>query len=284
MYYDLGDPIPLTIQTYNAGQQPEDASEVTLTVQFPDGTTTTYTSAHLVNPVTKVGTGLYRLVPDLFASQVGAHIYRWSSTGVNATTFGPDIFDVRAGFTAAPLLSLAAGRRHLNKTVTTLDDEDELRETIGAITTPVEDVIGPVNVRSVTEQYPAGAYPCVVLRTWPALTLTSLVPVHTGGESYLPADLDLDLELAVVRRKDSGVLLGPLRIVYQVGRRVVDPAIREASKVILRHLWDLQRGRSGARRGLGEDPDDVVPTPSGFLIPRRAAHLLHPFRRPPNSP
>lgn len=280
MIYDLGDPIPLTLQTYNENEQPANAGSVSLTVLFPDGTSTSYTSAHPTNPVTNNSSGLYRLTPDLVATQIGAHTYLWTATGTNQTTFGPDIFDVRPGITAAPLLSLVAARRALNKPVSTIDDENELRETIDGITAPVEDMIGPVSPRAVSETYPRpGA--SLVLRTWPAISLTTLAPVYTNGVSYLPADLDLDAETGIVRRKDRGSFEGPLRVGYQVGRRVVDPAIREASKVIIRHLWDLQRGRSAARRGIGEDPEDLVPTPSGFLIPRRAAQLLNPFRRPP---
>lgn len=281
MFYEIGDPIPLGIQTYDDSDppQPANAGAVTLTVRFPDATSVTYTSASGANPVTNNGAGAYRLDPDLIASQVGRHVYQWQATGVNAATIPPDIFDVRPVM-VAPLLSLGSARSHLNKTFTTIADETELRDTIFSITAPVEDVIGPVHVRATTEDYPTGVL--LVLRTWPVISLTSLVPVHTDGESYDPDDCDLDTDLAIVRRKDRGGFLGPLRVTYQVGRRVVDPSITEAGKVILRHLWDLQRGRSAARRGLGEDPEDLVPTPSGFLIPRRAMQLLNPHRRPPN--
>jgi hypothetical protein len=280
VFYDLGDPITLAIDTSDAAGNPANAGTVALTIDYPDDTTVSYTPATSPVSLTNPAVGRYEL-QGLFGSQVGAHYFRWVTTGVNATSYGPDLFDVRSA-SGRVLLSLSAARNSLNKSITGAADEEELRETIDAATAPIEDIIGPVAPRTVVEVYRSGLYPAMVLRTWPVISVASVEPVYAGGDSYDPVDLDLDTELGVVTRLDGGVMVGPLRVTYRVGRRVVDPAVREAGKVLIRHMWDLQRGSRGGRPGFGEDPGDVVPTPSGFLVPRRCSELLFPFRRPPN--
>lgn len=279
MFYDHGDPISLAIDTLNAAGQPADPGAVALTITHPDDTSVTYTTNTAPVTVTRVDPGRYELT-GLVASQVGRHYYRWVATGANASSYGPDLFDVRATVGGA-LLSLTQARKALNKSGA---DEEELRETIDAATAPIEDIIGAVAPRSVVEVHHRSQYPVLVLRSWPPIALVSLEPVQAEGTSYPPADLDLDPELGIARRMDGGHFLGPLRVTYRVGRRVVDPSITESAKVLVRHMWELQRAGRGSRAGIGQDPDDVVPTPSGFLVPRRVSELLHPFRRPPNSP
>jgi len=51
------------------------------------------------------------------------------------------------------------------------------------------------------------------------------------------------------------------------------------AKEIVRHMWTTQRGYSGARPGFGEE--DLLPTSSGYTIPRRAMELLAPHRKTP---
>jgi hypothetical protein len=49
--------------------------------------------------------------------------------------------------------------------------------------------------------------------------------------------------------------------------------VRLASKIIIQHLWETQRGTMGVQ--LGGDSDNYV-AGRGFAIPRRAIELLGP--------
>jgi hypothetical protein len=70
-----------------------------------------------------------------------------------------------------------------------------------------------------------------------------------------------------------------VRVTYQAGRPIVPANITQATAEIVRHMWETQRGHSGARPGFGEE--ELLPTSSGFTIPRRAMELLNPHRKAP---
>lgn len=264
MAIDLGDTVRLTYQHRTAGGELVTPGSITLTIGLPDGTETVITPGAPSSP------GLFEY--EYTTMQPGRHTVRWVGTGP-AGAFA-DVFDVRES-TPRYLMSLADARTQLR--LDGLTGDEELRSVVEAVTAPVEDMVGPVIVREVVEVQPGGRV--LVLDRPPVLELTAVEPLLSGGLGYEVADLDLDPEPGVVRRLDGGVLVGPLRVTYTAGRRVVDAAILEAARVIVEHLWETRRGHGGARPGFGED--DLVPTPSGFLVPHRAAELLAPFRRPP---
>lgn len=241
------------------------AGTMRLELTQPDGTLLTIT------PVTPVGAGSYRY--EHLTTQAGRHVARWVGTGDNPGA-AVDVFDVRP---ADPgyVVSLADVKAAVN--IDGDGHDDELRSMIEAATEVVENVVGPVTVRSRSEVHPGGSL--LVLHHVPALALTSLIPIHPTGTVYLPGDVDLDGETGIVRRLGGGGFTGPLRVVYTAGRRVVPPNVVEATKVIVAHLWATQRGHSGARPGFGEDP--VSAPGAGFLVPHRATELLAPHRRGP---
>lgn len=174
------------------------------------------------------------------------------------------------------MITLEEAKTHLNITGTA--DDDELRGFIEAATPVVEDVVGPVVVRSYTEVDSQGG-PFLTLANCPVVSLTSLAAVLTSGTSYDVDGLDLDGQNGIVRRLDGGRFCGPLRITYKAGRAVVPANITQAAKEIVRHMWETQRGHSGARPGFGEE--DFAVTGSGFTVPRRVMELLAPHRRAP---
>lgn len=261
---DLGDIHPLTVETRDASGTLANATSVTLTILLPDLTTVT-------PAVSNPSAGRYEV--DYLTVQVGAHRVRWAATGANTGSY-PEMFDVRP---ANPdyVIGLLDAKRHLNLTGTV--DDEELRGFVEAATPIVEDVVGPVIVRTYSEVHRGGTL--LVLGHCPVISLTALSPVLTGGTSYAVADLDLDTETGIVRRRDGGCFAGPLRATYRAGRVIVPANITQATKEIIRHMWETQRGHSGARPGFGEE--DLVPTSSGFSIPRRAMELLHPHRKAP---
>ncbi|MER5209395.1 head-tail connector protein [Streptomyces sp. NPDC002838] len=269
MAFDLGAVVPLGTTVTDAAGNPANAGSMAVTITLPDRTSTT------VSPVTPTSTGVYAY--DYPTVQAGRHTVRWVATGVNAGAY-TDMFDVRE---AAPpaLMSLETAKRHLKKTDNT--DDDEIRDWIEACTRAIEQFTGPVVVRSVTEVMRFTRARSIALTQTPAIELTSAVATVTGGTSYAVADLDLDGETGIVTKMDGGVLYGPLRMVYVVGRVVVGANIRSAGKIILQHLWRTRQGPGRPQRGT-DDFDVTEPLPGlGFAIPNRAVQLLDPDSLPP---
>jgi hypothetical protein len=201
---------------------------------------------------------------------------RWLFTGpAHAYT---DMFDVREA-TPPVLMSLATAKKHLKKNDSA--DDDEIRDWIEACTRAVEQFTGPIIVRTVVETADFRAARSLALQQIPAMALTSVVAVRTGGMSYDVDDLDLDGQTGIVTRKDGGTLCGPLRMTYTAGRAIVSANIRSASKIILQHLWRTRQGPGRPQLGTG-DFDVTEPIPGlGFAIPNRAVQLLDPDRLPP---
>lgn len=263
---DLGDLYPLTITIRDADGNPADATEVVLTVTLPDGTDDAPAVEH-------PDTGRYQV--DYPTVQAGRHVARWVATGTNAAAY-VEAFDVREA-SPALLVSLADAKRHLHMDLTATSNDEELRSFIEAATGVVEDVVGPVVVRTVSEVHRSGSL--LALGHCPVVSLTSLVPVLAGGIGYAVDDVDLDPETGIVLRLDGGSFAGPLRVTYQAGRRVVPASIAQGGKEVIRHMWETQRGHSGARPGFGDE--EFMQTGSGFTIPRRVYELLAPHRRAP---
>lgn len=268
MAFDLGAVVPLGTTVRDAAGTLANAGAMSVTITLPDRTTVTST-------ITPASTGVY--AHDYATVQAGRHTVRWLATGVNAGAY-TDMFDVSE---AAPpaLMSLDAAKRHLKKNDSA--DDDEIRDWIEACTRAVEQFVGPVVVRSVTEVVRFASARSVALTQTPAIELTSAVAAVTGGTSYNVADLDLDGETGIVTRVDGGLLYGPLRFVYIVGRPVVAANIRSAGKIILQHLWRTRQGPGRPQRGT-DDYDVTEPLPGlGFAVPNRAVQLLDPDRLPP---
>ena len=259
--FDLGDPVPLAVQITSAAGDPTNAVTVTLTITLPDGTTV---SPAVANPPT--ATGLYQV--DYVPVQAGRHWARWTSTSPTAAY--TDQFDVRPAETAA-IVSLADVRRNLN--MTTHVEDEELRGVVEAATRVVEDIVGPVVVRSHTERHSGRL---LVLRHAPVVAVTSVTPDY--GPAYAPTELDVDLAAGLVRLA-SGGSFGSVTVVYTAGRRIVPANITEAAMAVVKWLWDSQRG-PGVLPRFGEG--EVLPTGAGWSdIPNRARRLLAPDAKGP---
>lgn len=268
MPFDLGATARLTAECRDPAGTLTTATTAAVTVTLPDGTTATPTATEPATP------GLYQA--DYVTTAPGRHTVRWLFTGpAHAYT---DMFDVSE---AAPpaIMSLATGRRHLKKTDT--EDDDEIRDWIEACTRAVEQFVGPVVVRTVTETLRFTTGRSVAVTHIPALAITSVTQLRTGGPAYTVDELVLDPDTGLIEAADGGVLYGPLLITYRVGRLIVSANIRSAAKIILQHLWRTRQGPGRPQRGT-DDYDVTEPIPGlGFAIPNRAVQLLDPDRLPP---
>lgn len=270
---DLGSIYQVAADVRDAAGALTNPSSATLTITLPDGTTVTPT---VTLPPAETG----KLRVDYVTVQAGRHVWRLTTTV--PTTAYTDVFDVRPA-ESRNLFSLADGKKHLNIGADSTGEDDEIRDWIGATTRVVEHFVGPVARRTVVERHNFRAAGVRVLRQTPALSLTSVVPVLTGGTSYDPDDLDLDPETGLVQRKDGGLLYGPLLFTYAAGRSVVTENISGAGRIILQHLWRTQRGTGrGPVFGGGEDYAVTEPIPGlGYAVPNRALQLLEDDRLPP---
>ncbi|MFJ4990066.1 hypothetical protein ACIP9H_40500 [Streptomyces sp. NPDC088732] len=270
MPFDLGDTVRLEAECHNAGGVATTAATATLTVTLPDGTTTT-----LAVPAPGAA-GQYRV--DYVPEQPGRHAVRWVWT--DPACAYTDAFDVREQ-TPPMILSLRDMKNHLRITSTSTDDE--LRGWIESVTEDIEGFAGVCVRRTFTERIdvPAHGSTTLMLRKPPVLSLTSLVAIRSGGPAYDPSEFDVDSS-GVIERLDGGRIYGPLRAVYVAGRTIIPPTIRDASKLIVQHLWRTKYGGSRATAGAGEDFLVTEPTGGfGYAIPNRALQLLEPHRLPP---
>ncbi|WP_329311706.1 head-tail connector protein [Streptomyces sp. NBC_01262] len=273
MSFDLGENVRLEAECRAPGGTLTTATTAVLTITRPDGTTATPT-------VPDPGeTGKYRV--DYVPVQAGRHSVRWLFTSpASAYT---DSFDVRE---AVPpmLVSLADMKAHMRITSTSTDGE--LRGWIESATEGVENYAGVCVRRLVVERQdiPPFGVCTVMLRQIPVLSVTSVVPIRSGGTTYDVDDLDVDQPTGVIERLDGGRIFGPLRITYTAGRTIVPSAHRDATKVIVQHLWRTKYGASRAASGLGggEDFSVTEQVPGfGYAVPNRALQLLEPYKLPP---
>ncbi|MFG2747247.1 head-tail connector protein [Streptomyces chartreusis] len=178
------------------------------------------------------------------------------------------------------LLTLAEAKAQLDIDTTTHDTE--LQTYIDALTATIERIVGPVENRTVTEVI-EGRSTTLCLKSVPAVSLTSVTPVHTSGDTLSVADLHLDGTTGIVRRLDGGTFRGGLWTwVYVAGRGTVAPTINLASRILLQHLWRTQYGAARGNIGGGDDYDVNEPVVGwGYAIPNRVLQLLEPYKVPP---
>jgi hypothetical protein len=161
----------------------------------------------------------------------------------------------------------------------------ELQVYVDALTAAIEQHVGPVENRTVTETV-RGQGPALALTQAPVVSVTSFTPLQAGGLAVATADVVVDNERGVIRRWDRGVFYGgPWEVVYTAGRGTpVPPTIRLAALILLQHLWRTQYGASRGLGGIGGGDDFSVTEPApgwGYAIPKRVLQLLEPFKAPP---
>lgn len=187
----------------------------------------------------------------------------------------------------ADILALADARSALRLPAgDTTNDADLTATYIPAVTTIVEDVSGPIMARTGLTWARDGGKPYVLLPS--AATAVTQV-TETGTVLVASVDYTVNLAAGVITRGSVQqpyiFLPGQQNIVvtYNVGTAAtsadVAANVKLAARIILAHLW--QADQQGARPEFGSNEVDVVSTPSGFAIPRRAYELLRPT---PNVP
>lgn len=179
------------------------------------------------------------------------------------------------------LLSLADAKAQLN--ITTDSNDVELTAYINSCTAIIERYVGPVENRTVAETLDSKGLAMAVTQV-PAVSLSSVTPVLSGGLELAVSDLVLDGLAGVIRRADGSLFGGgPWLVEYVAGRGQIDPTINVAARILLQHLWRTQRGSARGPVIAGGDDYDVNEPVSGwgYAIPNRVLQMLEPFKVPP---
>lgn len=223
------------------------------------------TSARTGQPVASgvpiLQAGVWTFSPDLADGEFFPSFDVTDSTG--SFTDRKGFFRVVDGDVQQALVSIESVKAHLN--ITGTRDDLELGLYVDSVTPLIEEYVGPVLVRTVTETVHGN-----VLREAPVLSLLS---VTYGGTVY-GGTPDLNAASGVLYNVPIGAT-----VTYTVGRETVPAAIRLAALVTVARLWETQRGSQPLPvLGGGEDQPSYVPQ-GGPDLPYRAQMLLAPFRR-----
>ncbi len=146
---------------------------------------------------------------------------------------------------------------------------DELRLYVCAATPVIEDIVGPVVVRTVTQ---------AVQKNWSFAALyeraNTLVSVVNADATVVPASsytFDIGSGLLTFNSPTSQVVT----ITYTAGAAIIPQNVRLAAHELIRHLWQVGKQ---AVRPQGAQPGDVY-TPSHFAVPKRVIELCQPSAR-----
>lgn len=258
---DFGSTVQIAVDVVTAGDTLVDPASATLTVTLPDGTTAT--------PAVPLPSAVPGQLRVTYAPPAVGH-YSWQMLTAGPVTAYGDVFNVSPA--ASPsIMSLADAKQHLNMSGSTQFD-DELRFFMAATTRALEKARGEAIVRrTVTERLEFFTpWRWFVLTTTPVLSVTSLVR-QDAVQTWSPSDFDIDLEHGKLTILPSGLpVVGQVLATYQAGYAIIPESFQLAADIVLKHLWETQRGRQGVVLG-GEMEQSFGP---GFAIPNRAQELL----------
>jgi hypothetical protein len=280
-----GTQVPLTWTSTDTQGNPREAASATVTVTAPDLTTSTPS-------VTHAGSGVY--TATYTTAQAGHHVVAWAAADSGYSDAFADSFEVQAA--ADPtIVSLAEAKEILHLTSTT-EFDSIIQGYNAAATNWIEYVCGPVVQQTITEQLPIHGTeqvltqpPVIALVPWtsvPAdlaalgITLPSpaspMIRTKVYGIEYPATQLEVDAERGIVTHT-SGLpfYYCAYRWQYTAGRPIIPAGIYEAAKIVLEHLFMVERG--GAETSMTAGEDETTVTGYGFAVPNRAMALLAPY-------
>ncbi len=225
--YDVGDVYPTSVQVRDADGAAADATAVVCTAVAPDGTTTT-------PPIEHTGPGAY--AAGIPITMPGLWSVDWNATGLNASAYS-DSFTARDP-ASVPVLSLADAKAYLN--ITSTDSDDELRTYLDVVTQKGEDFCGRVfGRRTIVADLPGSRWQrSLLLPIGPVLALAA---VSGDGDAIDPATVTTSPDAAVLYR-EAGWDYNRISVTYLAGYRVQPATDVMGARMLLRWLWQSQRG------------------------------------------
>jgi hypothetical protein len=179
---------------------------------------------------------------------------------------------------ATDLITLAAARKAIRTPESDTSRDGDLAIYISAVTPVVEDITGPIIARAGTLTFDGGQ-PAILL-PFPVTGVTSVVElgvVLTAGSDYV-ADLARGIVYRGAPFRPYVFMPGIQNVVigYTAGTvpdtGSVPENIQVAARIILAQAW--QSDQQGYRPAFGSPETGMSTTPTGFLIPNRAAAFL----------
>lgn len=238
----------------------------TLTVTLPDTTVQTIDG-------TPVAAGFQASIPT---PQAGRYVLRWTAAGASWA----DVFDV---WPEDPrmLIGVDDARSAVGKLPAARTDD--LRLYIAAATPVIEDIVGAILIRTVTQRCDGGK---TGVALWERPDTIQSVTAN-GEELLLDVGYTLDEGAAILY---AGAPDSPGRfprgrqnisVSYTAGMAQVPPNVQLAARELVRHNWQVSM--QGSRPAFGDDPaaEDMARTPTGFAVPRRVIQLCAPNPRLP---
>lgn len=171
------------------------------------------------------------------------------------------------------IVTLDQAKAQLNITGNTNDEE--LQGYVDSVAGAVEDHLHQVvEARAVTDDIELCGRSSFRLWSAPVISLTSVVSLD-GATTYDTESLHVSAS-GVVRVLSGSAPSGWVRVTYQAGYDPIPPRYVRGALIILQHLWETQRGASGAVRSLATSSDETYDPRYSYSIPRRALELLGP--------
>ena len=169
-------------------------------------------------------------------------------------------------------LSLTDSKLDLN--ITGTQDDTELSRYLTVVEAAAAEYLGgPVTTGSVVEVH-HGGWESLVLRSTPVISVStvSVTAVVVDTSSYFA---DTGSGVIYSRVGVIGSLPADTTVTYTAGQATIPADVLQGCYVLLRHLWETQRGSMS-----GRDPfnDSGAPTGMGWSLPNRVKQLWDPHR------
>ena len=277
--YPLNQPIRLSTTVRDVTGTLVNATTLTLVVKIAQADGTQLVTGTYATPVNDSTGNYHQDIPVTDLASIGHYQYVWTSTGTGAgVSFGD--FDVFDPFETA-VLPLQDAKDMLTIPQATTTNDALIASWIATIESCLERYTGgPLVNKTITgERSEMQAYQTVIpVRQRPLVSVVSITSA-SGGAIDISAGLDLDVNAGLIRRRLGLPFYGPffswlpqVTVTYVAGWGTSVPAaFNSAARIILKHLWQSQRGAAL----LPAIPEEMVTVPGfGFAIPDQAAELL----------
>jgi hypothetical protein len=216
-------------------------------------------------------TGLYSYPWAIDADEtVGTYVVLWEATGdVSAS----EVVYVRDATNVA-LATLTEVKAHLNIPTGTTTHDTELRAAILTASDIVEGIVGAVAQRTVSETYSGRGQPGLVLRTQPAMSVTSVTVdgVALAASGYRLADSGVLYRVAGYADLPWPCGRENIGVVYVAGRPGTPPGVLDGVKELVRINFRPQLGGNYSPFDSGS-ADDFGPGAGvmrlGFFVPNK---------------
>lgn len=193
---------------------------------------------------------------------------------------------------ATPIVALPDAKDFLNISDTASDDK--LTQFIAVASQMIVNRVGQVAGSQTVDEWHDGGTERIVLRNQAAIqSVTSLTEsygsivytltqVSLDGSNSLPFAFTVDLDTGVLVRRAAGIAVPfaagvrNIHVTYVSGYAAVPPDLSQACLLLVKHLWETQRGPS-SRPGTGGQSETLGST---YSFPRRVEEILAPYSVP----